>query len=213
MLSSLFFLILGSLGLYFGSEFLIDGAKSLAKKLKVSDLVIGLTIVSIGTSFPELVVGLISAFQGYTDFVTGNVLGSNIANIGLAIGLPALFFKIDFDLKNSIAPFIYNLLACLMLYIFLQDNIINSKEAQGLLLVFFVYIIASFLRPNITSCNGELENENVCPAYQSVLRIIAGSIILCCNRNILTRVICYINGAFKKRGWYIIREYYRIKYF
>ena len=178
MLSSLFFLILGSLGLYFGSEFLIDGAKSLAKKLKVSDLVIGLTIVSIGTSFPELVVGLISAFKGYTDFVIGNVLGSNIANIGLAIGLQALFFKISFDLKNSIAPFIYNLLACLMLYIFLQDNLINSKEAQGLLLVFFVYIIASFLRPNITSCNGELENENVCPAYQSVLRIIAGSTIL-----------------------------------
>ena len=178
MLSSLFFLIFGSLGLYFGSEFLIDGAKSLAKKLKVSDLVIGLTIVSIGTSFPELIVGLISAFQGYTDFVIGNVLGSNIANIGLAIGLPAIFFKINFDLKNSIAPFIYNLLACLMLYIFLQDNLINSKEAQGLLLVFFVYIIASFLRPNITSCNGELEIENVCPAYQSVLRIIAGSTIL-----------------------------------
>ena len=178
MLSSLFFLLVGSLGLYFGSEFLIDGAKNLAKKLKVSDLVIGLTIVSIGTSFPELVVGLISAFQGYTDFVIGNVLGSNIANIGLAIGLPALFFKIDFDLKNSIAPFIYNLLACLMLYLFIQDNLISAKEAQGLLLVFFVYIIASFLRPNITSCNGELENENISPIYKSLFKIITGSIIL-----------------------------------
>ena len=178
MLSSLFFLIVGSAGLYFGSEWLIDGAKDLAKKLKVSDLVIGLTIVSIGTSFPELVVGLISAFQGYTEFVIGNVLGSNIANIGLAIGLPALFFKIDFDLKNSIAPFIYNLLACLMLYIFLQDNLISSKEAQGLILVFFVYIIASFLRPNITSCDGELENENISPIYVSLLRIFTGSIML-----------------------------------
>ena len=178
MLSSLFFILVGSLGLYFGSEFLIDGAKNLAKKLKVSDLVIGLTIVSIGTSFPELVVGLISAFQGYTEFVIGNVLGSNIANIGLAIGLPALFFKIDFDLKNSIAPFVYNLLACLMLYIFIQDNLISFKEAQGLLLVFFVYIIASFLRPNFTSCNGELENENISPIYKSLLKIITGSIIL-----------------------------------
>ena len=178
MLSSLFFLLVGSLGLYFGSEFLIDGAKNLAKKLKVSDLVIGLTIVSIGTSFPELVVGLISAFQGYTEFVIGNVLGSNIANIGLAIGLPALFFKIDFDLKNSIAPFIYNLLACFMLYLFIQDNLISTKEAQGLLLVFFVYIIASFLRPNITSCNGELENENISPIYKSLFKIITGSIIL-----------------------------------
>ena len=178
MLSSLFFLLFGSLGLYFGSEFLIDGAKNLAKKLKVSDLVIGLTIVSVGTSFPELVVGLISAFQGYTEFVIGNVLGSNIANIGLAIGLPALFFKIDFDLKNSIAPFVYNLLACLLLYVFIQDNLISFKEAQGLLLVFFVYIIASFLRPNITSCNGELENENISPIYKSLLKIITGSIIL-----------------------------------
>ncbi len=178
MLSSLFFLIIGSAGLYFGSEWLIDGAKDLAKKLKVSDLVIGLTIVSIGTSFPELVVGLISAFQGYTEFVIGNVLGSNIANIGLAIGLPALFFKIDFDLKNSFAPFIYNLLACLMLYIFLQDNLISSKEAQGLILVFFIYIIASFLRPNITSCDGELENENISPIYVSLLRIFTGSIML-----------------------------------
>ena len=178
MLSSLFFLTIGSAGLYFGSEWLIDGAKDLAKKLKVSDLVIGLTIVSIGTSFPELVVGLISAFQGYTEFVIGNVLGSNIANIGLAIGLPALFFKIDFDLKNSIAPFIYNLLACLMLYIFLQDNLISSKDAQGLILVFFIYIIASFLRPNITSCDGELENENISPIYVSLLRIFTGSIML-----------------------------------
>ena len=178
MLSSLFFILIGSLGLYFGSEFLIDGAKNLAKKLKVSDLVIGLTIVSVGTSFPELVVGLISAFQGYTEFVIGNVLGSNIANIGLAIGLPALFFKIDFDLKNSISPFVYNLLACLLLYVFIQDNLISFKEAQGLLLVFFVYIIASFLRPNITSCNGELENENISPIYKSLLKIITGSIIL-----------------------------------
>jgi len=178
MLGSIFFLILGSVGLYFGSEWLIDGAKALAKKLKVSDIVIGLTIVSIGTSFPELIVGLISAFQGYTDFVVGNVLGSNIANIGLAIGLPAFFYKIEFNLKGAIAPFVYNLLACIMLYIFLQDNLISFVEAQALLLVFFVYIIASFLRPNITSCDGELDNENDLCLKKAVGKIVAGSVIL-----------------------------------
>jgi cation:H+ antiporter len=171
MLGSIFFLILGSAGLYFGSEWLIDGAKALAKKLKVSDIVIGLTIVSIGTSFPELIVGLISAFQGYTDFVVGNVLGSNIANIGLAIGLPAFFYKIEFNLKGAIAPFVYNLLACIMLYIFLQDNLISFVEAQALLLVFFVYIIASFLRPNITSC------DDLC-LKKAVGKIVAGSVML-----------------------------------
>ena len=178
MFSSLFFLIIGSLGLYFGSEWLINGAKDLAKALKVSDLVIGLTIVSIGTSFPELVVGLISAFQGYTDFVIGNVLGSNIANIGLAIGLPALIFKIEFDFKNAIAPFLYNLLACAMLYFILLDNEIVVYEAQALLMVFLIYIIASFMRPNITSCDGELENKIISPLHISVLRIITGSVIL-----------------------------------
>jgi cation:H+ antiporter len=178
MLGSIFFLILGSAGLYFGSEWLIDGAKALAKKLKVSDIVIGLTIVSIGTSFPELIVGLISAFQGYTDFVVGNVLGSNIANIGLAIGLPAFFYKIEFNLKGAIAPFVYNLLACIMLYIFLQDNLISFVEAQALLLVFFVYIIASFLRPNITSCDGELDNENDLCLKKAVGKIVAGSVML-----------------------------------
>jgi cation:H+ antiporter len=178
MLSSIFFLILGSIGLYFGSEWLIGGAKALAKKIKVSDLVIGLTIVSIGTSFPELVVGLISAFQGYTDFVIGNVLGSNIANIGLAIGLPAFFYKIDFNLKGATAPFVYNLLACIMLYIFLQDNLISFVEAQALILVFFVYIIASFLRPNITSCDGELEIEEDLCLKKAIGRIVAGSAML-----------------------------------
>jgi len=178
MFSSLFFLLIGSVGLYFGSEWLINGAKDLAKALKVSDLVIGLTIVSIGTSFPELVVGLISAFQGYTDFVIGNVLGSNIANIGLAIGLPALIFKINFEFKNITAPVVYNLIACIMLYFILTDNEISILEAQALLMVFFIYIIASFMRPNITSCDGELENTTISPFYISVLKIITGSVIL-----------------------------------
>ena len=122
MLSSIFFLMLGSIGLYFGSEWLIDGAKNLAKRLKISDLVIGLTIVSIGTSFPELVIGLISAWEGYNDFILGNVLGSNIANIGLALGLPALLYNISFHSRDLTSVFIYNLIAVAYLYYILLDN-------------------------------------------------------------------------------------------
>ena len=117
MLSSLFFLIFGSLGLYFGSEFLIDGAKSLAKKLKVSDLVIGLTIVSIGTSFPELIVGLISAFQGYTDFVIGNVLGSNIANIGLVLGIIIIIYPITLQNRFYNSDFPILMISTFLFYI------------------------------------------------------------------------------------------------
>ena len=88
MLSSIFFLLVGAVGLYFGSEWLIDGAKNLAKRLQISDLVIGLTIVSIGTSFPELVIGLISAWEGHDDFIIGNVLGSNLAKTLIGIYSP-----------------------------------------------------------------------------------------------------------------------------
>ena len=178
MLSSLFFILIGSIGLFFGSEWLVEGSKNIAKKFNISDLAIGLTVVSVGTSAPELIVGLISAFQGYTDFVLGNVLGSNIANIGLAIGLPALFFKIKFDLNDAIMPFAYNIFSCLILYIFLFDNTISFSEAQSLILVFFIYIIASFLRPNITSCDGELENEKDLCLKKAVLRIVGGSAML-----------------------------------
>ncbi len=178
MLSSIFFLIIGSIGLFYGSEWLVDGAKDIAKKFKISDLVIGLTIVSIGTSFPELVVGIISSLEGHADFVIGNVLGSNIANIGLALGLPALFYKMDFEYKNVISAFMYNLLACGVLYYIILDNQISSSDSQIFLFLFVIYIIASFLRPNITSCHNELANEEEVCLNKAFGRLIAGSLIL-----------------------------------
>ena len=178
MLSSIFFLLIGSIGLFYGSEWLVDGAKNIAKKLKISDLVIGLTIVSIGTSFPELVVGIISSLQGHADFVIGNVLGSNVANIGLALGLPALFYKMNFEYKNVISAFFYNMLACGVLFYIISDNQITSADAQILLFLFTIYIIASFLRPNITSCGNELENDEEICLKKSFVRLLSGSIML-----------------------------------
>ena len=177
MLSSIFFLILGSIGLYFGSEWLIDGAKNLAKRLKISDLVIGLTIVSIGTSFPELVIGLISAWEGYNDFILGNVLGSNIANIGLALGLPALLYNISFHSRDLTSVFIYNLIAVAYLYYILLDDKIILIEAQGLLFIFVIYMIGSFLRPDATA-KIELDEDDNLSLINSISRLVAGAVML-----------------------------------
>ena len=177
MLSSIFFLIVGSIGLYFGSEWLIDGAKNLAKRLKISDLVIGLTIVSIGTSFPELVIGLISAWEGYNDFILGNVLGSNIANIGLALGLPALLYNISFHSRDLTSVFIYNLIAVAYLYYILLDDKIVLIEAQGLLFIFVIYMIGSFLRPDAT-VKIELDEDDNLSLINSISRLIAGAVVL-----------------------------------
>jgi len=87
---TLLFLILGVAGLYFGAEWLVVGASRIALSLNVAPLVIGLTVVAFGTSMPELVTGGQAAWTGNTDIALGNVVGSNIANLGLILGLSAL---------------------------------------------------------------------------------------------------------------------------
>lgn len=85
------FLLVGGIGvLYFGAEWLVRGSARLAASLGVTPIVIGLTVVSIGTSAPELVVGLVAALRGNGDLVMGNVMGSNLANVGLILGLTAM---------------------------------------------------------------------------------------------------------------------------
>ncbi|MGD8366829.1 MAG: calcium/sodium antiporter [Desulfobacterales bacterium] len=86
----LIFLFAGLLLLYYGAEWLVNGAVGLARSLGLSPIVIGLTVVAIGTSAPELVVSVVSAFKGKSMIAVGNVIGSNICNIGLVLGLAAL---------------------------------------------------------------------------------------------------------------------------
>lgn len=91
VLSQLFFFILGLLLLYYGAGWLVQGASSLARSLGLTPMVIGLTVVAFGTSAPELVVSLVSAMKGKSMIALGNVVGSNICNIALVLGLTAVF--------------------------------------------------------------------------------------------------------------------------
>jgi len=92
--------------------------------------------------------------------------------------LPALFYKMDFEYKNVISAFMYNLLACGALYYIILDNQISSSDSQIFLFLFVIYIIASFLRPNITSCGNELANEEDVCLRKAFGRLISGSLIL-----------------------------------
>ena len=89
MLVTMFLIIIGFASLIFGANWLVDGASSLAKKNNVSDLVIGLTIVAFGTSAPELVVNTVASFNGLSDIVFGNIIGSNIYNVLMIMGVGA----------------------------------------------------------------------------------------------------------------------------
>ncbi len=115
---SLTALICGLAMLIGGGEFLVSGAGKLARRLGMSPLLIGLTVVAFGTSMPELFVGLIALFQGYPDILTGNVIGSNIANVGLILGLcaiitplPVRFQSVSRELSIVLAATIFVFLA------------------------------------------------------------------------------------------------------
>ena len=92
-----FYLIIGLIVLVIGGEFLIRGAIPLAVRMKVSMVVVGLTVVSFATSAPELIVSVYSALTGHSDIALGNVIGSNIANITLVLGVTALIFPLGFQ--------------------------------------------------------------------------------------------------------------------
>ncbi len=91
---------LGAVLLYFGADYLILGSKSIASKFKIPPIVVGITLVAFGTSLPELIVSIIAILKGESGIVIGNVVGSNIANIGLVLGVTAIFTPIVFSFKK-----------------------------------------------------------------------------------------------------------------
>ena len=91
---------LGTILLYFGADYLILGSKSIASKFKIPPIVVGITLVAFGTSLPELIVSIIAILKGESGIVIGNVVGSNIANIGLVLGLTAILTPIVFSFKK-----------------------------------------------------------------------------------------------------------------
>ncbi|MDY6801611.1 MAG: calcium/sodium antiporter [Bacteroidota bacterium] len=141
-----FFLLVGLFLLIFSGDFLVRGSVSLAAHFKVSKLVIGVVIVSLGTSAPELVVSLDAALKGHPDISIGNVIGSNIANIALILGLSALISPINVQKKGIHFDWVVMMLASLLLLFFSLN--LKLQFFEGLLMVFLLtlYIIWSITK-------------------------------------------------------------------
>lgn len=132
-------LVGGGLLLYFGAEWFVGGAARLALKLRVPQILVGLTVVAYGTSAPETIVGVHAALAGSGEVALGNVLGSNIANIGLILGVAALVrpARVDGALRRRELPVLLASTAAIPLV--LRDGVVSRWEAGGLLLVAFAY--------------------------------------------------------------------------
>ena len=147
MLTYILFAI-GFIFLIKGADLLVDGAASIARRLKVSDLVIGLTVVAFGTSTPELFVNIIASSKGNTDIAIGNVLGSNIANIFLILGVSSVIYPLAVTKGTVWKEIPFSLLAAIVLLFAANDQILDRAGASvltridGLIfLCFFVIFI------------------------------------------------------------------------
>ena len=135
-------LIAGFVLLYFGGDWLVNGGVALARRFRISSLVIGMTIVAFGTSAPELLVSMTSAIKGSSGIAMGNVLGSNIANIGLILGLTAMLCPIPTQNRKVSVNGLIMILASLLVLVFSLNNGIGRPE--GLMLFAGIVLFTVF---------------------------------------------------------------------
>ncbi len=135
-----FYLIAGSVLLWFGAETFVRCSSALALRMGLTPLVVGLTVVAMGTSAPEFGVSLLSAARGLGDVATGNVVGSNIANIGLILGLSALIrpIKTEAQLLKLDLPIVIG--ASILVALLFQDGVLSRIEGSVLVLMLIGYL-------------------------------------------------------------------------
>lgn len=146
---SIIYIVLGIIGLKYGGDFIVTNAVFIATKLEVSQKIIGLTIISIGTSLPELVTSIVAAKKGEGDLALGNVIGSNIFNILLILGTTAFIHPIKYLATYNVQMCILicaTILICIYPFIGKKEEL-TRKKAGIFVSMYLVYIITVFMLP------------------------------------------------------------------
>lgn len=174
------FLVLGLLLLIAGGEFLVRGAVSIALKAKISPLVVGMTIVSFGTSAPELLVSLKAALSSHPDVSIGAVVGSNISNLGLVLGITVLIFPIVVNRDSIRIDWPLMMLATILFYLFARNGEIGGLEGGvfvGVLLTFTIWLIVRSRKEGKTLAQEEDVqelSEGGSSMFKNILLLIVG---------------------------------------
>lgn len=166
-------LIVGLALIVLGADSLVDGSSSVARRLKVSEFVIGLTIVGMGTSAPEMVVSWLGAIKGSSDIALGNVLGSNIFNTLLILGVTAIILPIGITRSNKRMDIPMNIFVSAMFIVFgLVDGVLSRIDGVIFLAVFAGYMWLSF-RSQKQHPEDETEDDGI-PVWRAVVMILLG---------------------------------------
>lgn len=183
MVISILLILVGFLFLVKGADFLVDGASDIAKKFHIPQIIIGLTIVSIGTSMPELFVSITSALEGYSDMALGNVIGSNLCNLLLILGVSALIKPVIFQRETRIIEIPLCLIITIIFAIICNSNSGIFRNEAALLLVLFImfigYTIVMGLRGgNLDKAEKTQKPEKDISLVKSIINIIIGIVAL-----------------------------------
>ena len=171
--------IAGLLLIIKGADFLTDGASSIARKFKVSTLLIGLTIVSLGTSLPELVVSSYAALEGSSDMAMGNVIGSNLFNTLAIVGVTALFCPIvckkDILIRDLPVNVLVTCTLFIMVYYCCGIGTLTRMEGATLLIIFVIYMgFTIYTSLKSSKQVEEKPSETLMPMWKSILWIVLG---------------------------------------
>jgi len=191
------FLVCGLWVLWKSAELLVDGAVSLAQRLGVSSLVIGLTVVAMGTSAPEVAASIAAAVRGAGDIAIGNVYGSNIANLTLVGGLAALINPITVKKTTLLREIPAMLLVALVLWPILDDLRLSRLEGALLLLIFLLMLILTVLTTKknnkmIISRETDVSSQKNLSLRKNIILIVAGLIGLGLGAEITVRGAVFI---------------------
>lgn len=179
MYIAIFLLLVGIAILIGGAEMLVRGSASMAKKLGITTIVIGLTVVAFGTSAPELVVNLLSAWKGTTDLAIGNIIGSNMANILLILGVGAVMTTLKVKEGTTFKEIPLALLAIVLVGIMANDSFLNGQtqnilsRTDGLVFLAF-FIIFIYYTYGMSKAKGEREDIETYKWSTSLIMFLVG---------------------------------------
>ncbi|ERM84866.1 K+-dependent Na+/Ca+ exchanger [Rhodonellum psychrophilum GCM71 = DSM 17998] len=170
-------LVIGLVILLAGGKLLVDGASALAAKLGLSAGLIGLTVVSFGTSAPELLVSVSAALKGNSDISLGNVIGSNITNISLVLGISAIVFPIAIHKSVLKLDYLFMLLSSLLFYILSFNGLISRIE--GILFVILLVVLNWYFFRKLKGPAAELDEEETenlkkSPIWKAIALVLGG---------------------------------------
>jgi len=191
VLSNLVLFVLGLVLLVKGADFFVKSAAAIAQKLGVSGFVIGLTLVALGTSIPELASSVFAALKGESGIVIGNVVGSNIANIGLIVGLGALIATLKTREEMLKRDGYIMLFAALLFYVFIVNGRVSRGEALIFLLLYVAYILFLF------ECTPKSRDEYV---FNDFIRYFVGFRYLVTLKNSIVPALSNKKGITTKPG-------------